>query len=785
MNFKKMVGACLLLLPLTGWAVLPAKENAPASGKETSQTTQMVRGLFGIEHVGDDWYFNIPDSLMNRRFLVTVRYTSTPANTGNYGGEQVGQQTVYWQTAPSNRLMLRSELLFNAADSVDAINRAVQNCNTDPIIGSFKLESHKNHLYRIKVTEFFNEDNAALGLTSRVKTSWGLQGYVPSASYIESIKTFPQNTEIRTVKTWSAQSYRTEAGTYTGRVTLGLNVSFVLLPEIPMQRRFFDPRVGYFTDYFTYYSDHQQAPQTKRFITRWRLEPKDSADAERMKRGELVEPKKPIVYYIDPATPKQWRPYLIQGVEDWQKAFEEAGFKNAIQAREWPENDSTMSMEDARYSVIRYLASPIPNAYGPQVHDPRSGEILESHICWYHNVMTLTREWYMIQAGTLDEAARSMNFDEQLMGELIRFVSSHEVGHTLGLRHNFGSSSTVPVDSLRNKAWVEAHGHTPSIMDYARFNYVAQPEDSISRVGIFPRIGDYDKWAIRWGYTPMWNAYDDESDHWELEKMTSEALAGNRRLWFGDGETNTTNDSRCQTEDLGDDAVKAGEYGIRNLRRIITQIPQWTYQSNDIYNTNASELYNQLLTQFSRYLMHAKRNIGGVYKDFKTVDQQGEVYVNVTKEKQKEVLDFLDRHILTEPTWLIQPSYVSRLTPDVPSVTGRIGRRVVQSLMNSITSLNTAYPAEEFLPDVINKLFRETSTGASVSSYRRSLQACAVESLCSQFAAASGSDEERPVILRALRELRTRLSSAGGGDSATRAHNASLIDTIDRTLVVK
>jgi hypothetical protein len=399
--------------------------------------------------------------------------------------------------------------------------------------------------------------------------------------------------------------------------------------------------------------------------------------------------------------------------------------------------------------------------------------------------MTLTREWYMIQAGTLDEAARSMNFDEQLMGELIRFVSSHEVGHTLGLRHNFGSSSTVPVDSLRNKAWVEAHGHTPSIMDYARFNYVAQPEDSISRVGIFPRIGDYDKWAIRWGYTPMWNAYDDESDHWELEKMTSEALAGNRRLWFGDGETNTTNDSRCQTEDLGDDAVKAGEYGIRNLRRIITQIPQWTYQSNDIYNTNASELYNQLLTQFSRYLMHAKRNIGGVYKDFKTVDQQGEVYVNVTKEKQKEVLDFLDRHILTEPTWLIQPSYVSRLTPDVPSVTGRIGRRVVQSLMNSITSLNTAYPAEEFLPDVINKLFRETSTGASVSSYRRSLQACAVESLCSQFAAASGSDEERPVILRALRELRTRLSSAGGGDSATRAHNASLIDTIDRTLVVK
>ena len=382
------------------------------------------------------------------------------------------------------------------------------------------------------------------------KTAMGLQGLQRESSYIESIKTFPLNTEVRVFKTWTSALNKTIAASVTGRVTLGLNISFVLLPEKPMQRRYFDPRVGYFADDFTYFSDDQQRVQRKNFITRWRLEPKDSADAEKMKRGELVEPKKPIVYYIDPATPKQWRPYLILGVNDWQKAFEKAGFKNAIIGKEWPENDSTMSMEDARYSCIRYLASPIENAYGPNVHDPRSGEIIESHICWYHNVMNLVHDWYMIQAGSIDEAARKMKFDTDLMGQLIRFVSSHEVGHTLGLRHNFGSSSTVPVDSLRSKSFVEKYGHTPSIMDYARFNYVAQPEDGITRAGIFPRINDYDEWAIEWGYRPMFNAYDDESDHYELDKLTTERLKNNPRLWFGDGETNRTNDARCQTETL-------------------------------------------------------------------------------------------------------------------------------------------------------------------------------------------------------------------------------------------
>lgn len=437
----------LLLAGTIGFSPSVARDKKAKQPALTAQqapvATTTQKGLFTVTKAGSDWFFTIPDSLLNREILATVRFTSTPANTGKYGGELVNEQTVYFQKAPDGKMLLRSRLLINKADSVDNINRAITISNEDPIIAAFKIETLANKASKIKVGSFFLEDNVALGPDRMQKTQMGLQALLPANSYIESIKTFPMNTEVRTVKTWMASSSTNAAAALTGRVTLGLNVSFVLLPSSPMSSRLFDPRVGYFTDDYVYFSDDQQRVEPKRFITRWRLEPKDSADAERMKRGELVEPKKPIVYYIDPATPKQWRPYLIQGVNDWQKAFEHAGFKNAIVAKEWPENDSTMSMEDARYSCIRYLASPIENAYGPNVHDPRTGEILESHICWYHNVMTLVHDWYMIQAGTLDEAAQKMKYDTDLMGQLIRFVSSHEVGHTLGLRHNFGDRKSV------------------------------------------------------------------------------------------------------------------------------------------------------------------------------------------------------------------------------------------------------------------------------------------------------------------------------------------------------
>lgn len=776
----------IVLFALATLTLLPTAQ-AERQPKQTAKAVQTQPApMFDVSQKGSDYFLVIPDSLVGRRFLCTVRYTATPGNTGQYGGEQVNEQTVYFERR-DDKLLLRSELLLNYAEPHQKINRAVEISNSNPIIGAFKVDGKTARGSRVKVTEFFSEDNPALGIPANVKREFGLGGMLPALSYIESIKSFPTNTEIRTVKTWTSQGNNTWAGRVSGKVTIGLNISFVLLPEKPMIRRYFDPRVGYFTDQFVQYSDYQQRVEPKRFITRWRLEPKDSADAERMKRGELVEPKKPIIYYIDPATPKQWRPYLIQGVNDWQKAFEKAGFKNAIMAKEWPEDDTTMSMEDARYSVIRYLASPIANAYGPQVHDPRSGEILESHICWYHNVMTLVHDWYMIQAGTLDEAAQKMKYDTELMGQLIRFVSSHEVGHTLGLRHNFGSSSTVPVDSLRDKAWVEAHGHTPSIMDYARFNYVAQPEDGIGHDGIFPRIGDYDEWAIKWGYTPMFDAYDDESDHYLLEKLFTPEVKQNRRLWFGDGETNTTRDSRCLTEDLGDDAVKASHYGLLNLKREVAALPEWTYERNDINARNLRSVYEQILSQYERYMGHVIGNIAGVYKDYNTLDDGGTVYRNVSADRQRECLAFINEQALTEPTWLVEPDYVKSLVPDVQTITANLGKGIVRRLTapRLIDWMNPEYTAAEYLKDLGGYLFDQVTKGGQASRYQMALQTEYVAALTSYLDGDDIRSNAHAAVLQHLHDLQSKLQAAKASDAATKAHLTSLADSIERALVIK
>ena len=380
-----------------------------------------------------------------------------------------------------------------------------------------------------------------------------------------------------------------------------------------------------------------------------------------------------------------------------------------------------------------------------------------------------------------------MNFDTELMGQLIRFVSSHEVGHTLGLRHNFGSSSTVPVDSLRSRCFLEKYGHTPSIMDYARFNYVAQPEDSIPRTCLFPRIGDYDEWAIEWGYRIMPDAYDDVSDHWELEKLTQQRLEGKPRLWFGDGETNRTNDPRCQTEDLGDDAVKSSDYGIKNLKRMMPNLPDWTYQSNDINLSGLKGVYDNVISQFMRYTFHVAGNIGGVMATYKTIDEAGDIYADTPREKQERALDFINRHVFTEPTWLIDVPYIHRLAPNPSAVTERFGVNVTSRLF-SATALETptaTYPLSDILSDVERMLFSELRSGKAVSPYRQALQRTYVGALTTYFATAAPTKAARADVLYALRRLHKRLAAGGGANQATRSHFAALADLIDRALVIK
>lgn len=724
----------------------PTNRSGPKPYKDViTAKAKSSQGLFTVHKVEEKYFFELPDSLMNRQIMAITRFSKVAGGAGVYGGELANQQVVRFEKGPDNKVFMRVVTVISVAnDSTQPIYKAVSNSNLDPIAAAFDIKSlgKDSTGVVIDVTDYFKGDNQVVSISPGAKRRLSLGGLLSDRSYIEHIHTFPINTEVRTVKTFSSAaggapsafpSPSIPAAAAAGAITVEINTSFIILPSTPMRRRPYDARVGFFAEDFTVYTEDQQKVDQSDFIVRWRLEPKDG-EWEKWKSGQLVEPKKPIVYYIDPATPKKWRPYLIQGVNDWQASFEKAGFKNAIMAKEWPENDSTMSLEDARFSVIRYFASDIQNAYGPNVHDPRSGEILESHIGWYHNVMRLLHDWYFVQTAAVDPSARKMKFDDDLMGTLIRFVSSHEVGHTLGLRHNMGSSSKTPVEKLRDKAWVEANGHTASIMDYARFNYVAQPEDNISKVGLFPRIGDYDHWAIEWGYKYV-DAKDEDAEKKSLNKLYIDRLAKNPRIWFGTYEFGNSADPRTQSEDLGDNSMKASEYGIRNLKRIVPSLTEWTNEEADGYN-NLSQMYGQVVNQYQRYMGHVIRNIGGYYETPKTVEQTGNVFEVTPKTTQKEAVGFLHKQLFETPSWMLDKNILNRINSPVFEQISSVQDNALGSILSSvrlgrmITSSNrfdNTYTMEELFSDLRKGIWSELPARKKIDNYRRNLQKSYVE----------------------------------------------------------
>ena len=699
-------------------------------------------GLFTVRHIKNDWYLEIPDSLLGRMMLAVTRFASVPQEFKMVTGEEVNRSAVYFEQYGDKTIFLREYVQSQYAKPENRIAISLKQSTTDPIVWKFDVigRNPETHAQLINITKWLMGENKVTNFSSSDRTILGIGSVQSDRTFIDTIKTYPINVEIASLRTYGMSSGHVPAAK-TGAATLSLNTSLVLLPREPMQPRYADERVGYFNSKITEFSDDETSNH-EAIIMRYRLEPKDPAA---YKAGKLVEPKKQIVFYIDPATPKKWAKYLKLGIEDWQKAFEEAGFKNAIVAKDWPENDSTMSIDDARFSVLRYLPSETENAYGPRIVDPRSGEIIEAHICWYHNVMNLVKKWYMVQCGPLDKRAQKMDFSDELMGQLIRFVSSHEVGHSLGLRHNMIASQATPVEKLRDKAWVEKYGHTASIMDYARFNYVAQPEDKISEKGLFPRINDYDKWAIKWGYQYRPEFKDPAKEKKVLRAETTKVLTGNRRLWWC-GDEGKGKDPRSQSEDLGDNQMRANDYGLKNLQRVMAHIEEWTAQPDGQYD-DLSFIHRAVRSQYQRYVNHVQKYLFSKYVN----NAPGEKpYDIVPRDLQREAVDWLSRNVMEAPMWLYPKSVVSKLGVDYADEIRNRQQTLIAMLLspNAISNLmgdqfisDKAYPVEEYFDDIFGMVWKPlTDKDEEQNSFRRLQQRSYVDFLGVALNGGSGAD---------------------------------------------
>jgi len=784
----------------------PKKDAIKPYEKVVTKDHQTDEGLFKVHTKDDAYLFEIPDSLLKREMLMVTRIAKTASGIG-FGGAKANTQVLRWEKK-NKHILLRIVSHSVVADTILPVHEAVVNSNLEPILFSFPIKafSKDSTATVIDATTLFSTDVKPLGFPASYRKRYGITRMDKDRSYIDRVSSYPQNIEVRHVKTYAAN--KAPSNSALGSITLEMSNSMVLLPKVPMKRRYFDERVGWFARGQTDYGLEDQRSKTVKYLDRYRLEVKDE-DIEKFKRGELVEPKKQIVYYVDRATPKEWVPYIIQGVNDWQVAFEAAGFKNAIIGKMAPtvEEDPEYSPEDVRYSVIRYLASPIPNANGPHVSDPRSGEILESDINWYHNVMTLLHNWFFIQTAAINPDARGNSFKTETMGELIKFVSSHELGHTIGLPHNMGSSVAYPVDSLRSASFTSKYGTAPSIMDYARFNYIAQPEDK--GVALMPNIGIYDKYAISWGYRPILdtNAKDEKAtlDAWILKH------AGDPMYRFGHQQGGGVVDPSSQTEDLGDDAMKASMYGIKNLKRILPRLEEWTSEKGENYD-ELSTMYGQLLSQFNRYMGHVTANIGGVYEEYKTADQEGAVYTQVTKAKQEEALQFLIDELFETPTWMLDENIFSKTefsgaiervrglqarTLNNVLDAGRMARMIENETLNGASK---AYTLINMMRDVRKGVWSEIYAGRSIDTYRRNLQRAYLDRLDyllneakNQRGANSGyykktgininQSDVKSVARGELKRLQRDVKAASRkGNTLTRYHLQDVVDRIDLIL---
>ena len=784
-----------------------AREEEEASYADIIEDAESDEGLFTVHHKDEDYLFEIPDSLLGRDMLLISRIAGKMEGMGGFtpAGSAVNRQMLRFERR-GDRIMLRKHYGTAVADDTLAIAASVEANYFAPILESWEIEARgpDSTTSVIDVTDFFGGDTPSIsGLSSFQRRDYAVRRLDADRSFISRMRSYPLNVNVRHTLTWDAGSPPNDALTNT--VSLEMNQSLVLLPAEPMRPRYADPRVGYFSVSRINYGLDEQKAATETFIRRWRLEP---SDPEAYARGEVVDPVKPITYYVDPATPERYVDAVQRGIENWQAAFETAGFSNAIVALEAPskEEDPDWDPEDVRYSVARWSASEVRNAVGPSTSDPRTGEIIESDIVWFHNHMRSYRNWMMVQTGAANPDARQLPLTDELMEEAMEQVITHEIGHAIGLPHNMVASSSYPVDSLRSQSFASKMGVAPTIMDYARQNYIAQPEDGLEPKDFLRRIGVYDHHAVNWGYRVLPDADTPEDEIPTLNQWIVDR-AHDRMYKFLPGGLGVS-DPRAQTEDMGDDLVRANTYGMDNLRRIVPNLVAWTTKPGEDYS-DLAEIYGEAVSQWSRYVRHIVTLVGGVHADLKTADQDGPVFDGLPRAEQKRAMEWLAREAFTAPTWLNDPAIMERIGPSGASVANisRLQGSVLNQLLSTsrmsalaeleVTQPDDAYPLVEFLDDVRAAVWQDPARVTEIGPYRRALQRAYLERMKSLMTEEPptfpfgpvtqdvSTSDIRPLVREQLRALRDAVSSRvdrGVADRVTGAHMEDIVARIDAIL---